>query len=59
MFFRVKIRPQSTRQIYEFLGFKKGKKVTSVDFSQVFLVISQSRHNKLQKREKTFYFIGI
>ena len=33
------------------LGFKKGKKITSVDFSQISFVISQSRHNKLQKRE--------
>ena len=59
MFFGAKIRPQTTRQIYEFLGFNKGKKITSVDFSQVSFVISQSRHNKLQKREKNFYFIGI
>ena len=51
--FRAKIPSQSTRQSYEFLGFKKcKKKLFQLTFFQIPFVISQSRHNKLQKRQK-------
>ena len=44
--------PVHETQIYEFLGFKKSKKITLVDFFRISFVISQSRQNKIKKKRK-------
>ena len=46
------------RQIYEFLIFKKGKKITFVDYFQIFVIL-QSPHNKVENtHKKRIDFIG-